>query len=161
MNALRSNGLRAAALAAAVLAGTAAPLPAAALSCTAALPQPEARESAFAVGGLFMRGAVELTATGRARVASFARALEVADIEVIVVRVPLASDTPSAEARRLLAEKRALALREHLKNLGIAEKRIYTEAAGPAVDTEPVVIETIAAWTPAQVALHRVCSVPA
>lgn len=150
--------LRALAFACAVLLCAAAAPAARGPACIAPSPQPEAREAAFDVQALFAQGGVELSATGRARVATLARALQAADIEVVVVRVPLASDTPAAEARRLLAQKRAQALREHLGRLGIAPQRIYTEAAGPAVDTEPVVIETIAAWSPEQVALRRTCS---
>ena len=78
------------------------------------------------------------------RIATFTRTLEAADIEVIVVRVPFLSDTRSAEARQLLAQKRALALRNHLAQLGVAEKRIYTAAAGRPINAGPVMIETIA-----------------
>ena len=159
MNGIASRCLRLPALATAVLVGGWTPLPAVAQSC-AAVPQPEARDSAFAVGGLFASGAVDLTPSGRVRLAAFARALEAADIEVIVVRVPLAVDTPAAEARHMLALKRASALRAQLALFGIAEKHIYTEAAGPPIDTEPVVIETVGQWSPVQVALRRTCGVP-
>ena len=160
MNATAARGLLAATLATTVLIAAWAAESGRTPHCSTAMPQPEARESAFAVGGLFAHEAVELTATGRARVAAFAQALDAADVEVIVVRVPLASDTPAAEARRPLASKRALALREELVRLGVAEKRIYTETAGPPTDTQPVVIETVALWSPMQVALRRTCSVP-
>lgn len=153
MNTVSTRSLRAATLA--VLAGTWS-LFAAAAPCTETSPQPEARESSFAVGGLFAQGGVDLTPTGRARVAAYASTLEAANIEIIVVRVPLASDTRTAEARHLLAQKRALALREQLAQLGVAEKRIYAEAAGPPTETKPVVIETIATWS-AQAALSQTC----
>jgi outer membrane protein OmpA-like peptidoglycan-associated protein len=121
----------------------------------------EARETAFAMEALFARGGVTLTPTGRARVAAYARALESAEVEVVVIRVPVAAaDARSAEDRRLLAQRRAEALREQLNQQGVARDRIYTEYAGHLPASEPVVIETVGAWLPQQLAsARRACSV--
>lgn len=121
----------------------------------------QARETAFATEALFPRGGVTLTPTGRARVAAYARALEAAEVEVVVIRVPVsAADARSAEDRRLLAQRRAEALREQLNQQGVARDRIYTEYAGHLPATEPVVIETVGAWMTQQFAqARRACSV--
>ncbi|NRF65588.1 OmpA family protein [Aquincola sp. S2] len=122
---------------------------------------PEARETAFDTEALFARGAVELTPTGRTRVAMYARALDAAEIEVVVIRVPVAAaDARTAEERRLLSQRRAETLRRALSSQGVARDRIYTEFAGHLPATEPVVIETVGAWISAPLAQRRrACSV--
>ncbi|WP_284619498.1 OmpA family protein [Aquabacterium humicola] len=143
------------------MAAAAAPGGARAQADTCGPVTPEARETAFDMEALFPRGGVTLTPTGRARVAAYARALEATEVEVVVIRVPLtAADARAAEDRRLLAQRRAEALRQQLNQQGVARDRIYTEFAGHLPASEPVVLETVGAWLPQQLAsARRACSV--
>lgn len=120
-----------------------------ALGVCAAPPMPESRASSFDAR-LFEPNGADLSLSGQSQLAAFARALEPASLEVVVIAVPTSvwgdTDTPLE-----LARQRADTVRKLLMKRGVPRERIYIEQRSTTLPArlameKPLVLETIAAW---------------
>lgn len=123
-------------------------LPAQALGVCATPPLAESRQVAFSPS-LFEQGGRALSGEGRSALGDFAQSLQRAQLEALVVSVPVPVAADAATLAR--ARQRGEAVRDALVQQGVPPGDIYleqrrTEASRASADRAAVVIETVAAW---------------
>ena len=110
---------------------------------------PDSRIISIDAPTLFVAGSTQLSDDATQRLSEYAEAMHSAQVEVIVISIPLSPDMPAVQAN-LDADACARAIKAVLASRGVAEHRIYTEVR--PMDSlvvgreEPVTIETVVSF---------------